>query len=189
MKDATIFGKNSCGNRVQESNMTTAKKLLYDPTAPSTDPNLPGFLARPAGTPVYHGFPVIPETETDGWLFGAITAYDTAEPQTEGDGYVIAPDGSRAGIVWANGTNDFYEIMPPDCERWGVYGVRFPRPVSSLQDIVFNFRAVLPKLKERFAQIQTSQNDLQSSPSPLASEKTLAKDWLRPEEDEAWHDL
>ena len=28
-----------------------------------------------------------------------------------------------------------------------------------------------------------------SSPTALASERTLAKDWLRPEEDEAWQDL
>jgi hypothetical protein len=30
---------------------------------------------------------------------------------------------------------------------------------------------------------------IQSSPTALASERTLAKDWLRPEEDEAWRDL
>lgn len=30
---------------------------------------------------------------------------------------------------------------------------------------------------------------LQSAPTALASEAVLAKDWLRPEEDEAWSDL
>lgn len=29
----------------------------------------------------------------------------------------------------------------------------------------------------------------QRAPTALASEQTLAKDWLRPEEDEAWRDL
>jgi acyl carrier protein len=143
---------------VQEQKLITGKGLLCDPIAPSADPDLPGFLARPADAPVYHGFPIIPESETDGWVYGAITAFDTAEPQTEGDGYVIAPDGSRAGIVWANDTDDFYEIMPPDHERWGVYGVCFPRPVSSLQDIIFDFRAVLPKLQERFARLKANRN-------------------------------
>jgi hypothetical protein len=30
---------------------------------------------------------------------------------------------------------------------------------------------------------------VQSSPMVLASERALAKDWLRPEEDEAWRNL
>lgn len=30
---------------------------------------------------------------------------------------------------------------------------------------------------------------LQQAPTALASEASLAKDWLRPEEDEAWRDL
>jgi hypothetical protein len=133
------------------------KRILFDPNAPSANPELPGFLARPANAPVYHGFPVVPETETDGWAYGAITAFDGPEPQTEGDGYVIAPDGSRAGIAWATDTNDFYEILPPDEMRWGVYGLCFPRPVASVDDLVFNFRAVLPRLKKRFAQLRATR--------------------------------
>ena len=134
--------------------MKDGKRLLYDPNSLSADPKLPGFLARPADAPVYHGFPVVPETATDGWVYGAITAFEGAEPQTEGDGYVVAPDGSRAGIVWATDTSDFYEIIPPDETRWGVYGLRFPRPVTSRDDLVFNFRTILPTLKERFAKLR-----------------------------------
>jgi hypothetical protein len=137
--------------------MENGKKILFDPNAPSADPNLPGFIARPEDAPVYHGFPVVPETATDGWIYGAITAFEGVEPQTEGDGFVIAPDGSRAGIVWATDTSDFYEIMPPDEKRWGVYGLCFPRPVTSLDDLVFDFRAILPKLKERFAQLHNAR--------------------------------
>jgi hypothetical protein len=125
-----------------------------DPDAESAQPDKPAFLARPDGAPVYHGFPIVPETETDGWLYGAITDYDPGRRQTEGDGYVIAPDGSRAGIAWATDTPDFYEILPPDSERWGVYGVRFPRPVGSVEDLVFNFRAVLPALQQRFLELR-----------------------------------
>ena len=121
--------------------------LRLDPNAESADPDKPAFLARPEGTPVYHGFPVVPETETDGWLYGAIDDYESDSPQTEGDGFVIAPDGSRAGIVWATDTTEFQEISPPDSERWGVYGVGVPRPVSSVEDLVFNFRAMLPALQ------------------------------------------
>lgn len=131
--------------------MSEGRKIRYDATAASADHGLPGFIARPEGAPVYHGFTVVPETMMDGWVFGAITEYECDDPQTEGDGFVIAPDGARAGIAWAIDTPDFYEICPPDEGRWGVYGVRFPRPVSCVGDLVFNFRAILPKLKRQHA--------------------------------------
>ena len=130
------------------------RPLRLDPEAESADPSKPAFLARPEGVPVYHGFAVVPETETEGWCYGAISDYEVGSSQTEGDGFVIAPDGSRAGIVWSMDSPDFEEILPPDAERWGVYGVRFPRPVSSVSDLVFNFRAVLPALQTRFRQIR-----------------------------------
>jgi hypothetical protein len=126
--------------------------IAMDPLAASADPALPGFLSRPAVAPVYHGFEVIADSVTDGWVYGAITAYDT--PETEGDGFVIAPDGSRAGIAWATDTSDFYEILPPDQNRWGVYGVRFPQPVGSKEDLIHCFRHILPLLKNRFAELR-----------------------------------
>ena len=134
--------------------MNEGKKIRYDANAASADATVPGFLARPTGAPVYYGFPIVPETMTDGWLYGAITEFESAKHQTEGDGFAVAPDGSRAGLVWATDTADFYEILPPDKERWGVYGVRFIRPVSNLDDLIVNFRAILPKLRERFATIR-----------------------------------
>jgi hypothetical protein len=129
------------------------RPIRTDPDAESGVPGEPAFAARPAGAPVYHGFSVVPETETDGWFFGAITDYEVEEPLLEGDGFVVAPDGSRAGLVWAVDTPDFYEILPPSPGRWGVYGVRFPLPVASLDDLVANFRHVLPALKRRFSDL------------------------------------
>lgn len=131
-----------------------SRPLRLDDTAETADPGLPAFLARPACAPVYHGLPVVPESETDGWYYGAISDFECDEPQDEGDGYVVAPDGSRAGIAWATDTPEFYEISPPDDSRWGVYGVCFPRPVASVEDLVYNFRAVLPKLKEQYESVR-----------------------------------
>lgn len=133
------------------------RPLRLDSSAESADSTKPAFLARPENAPVYHGFSVIPETETDGWVYGAISDFDTEEPETEGDGFVIAPDGSRAGVAWATDTGEFYEISPPDAGRWGVYGVCFPRPVSCLSDIVENFRAVLPLFQARYREIAAQQ--------------------------------
>jgi hypothetical protein len=43
------------------------KRMLLDPNARSADPALPAFLARPEDAPVYHGFPILEESLTEGW--------------------------------------------------------------------------------------------------------------------------
>lgn len=134
------------------------RPMILDPDAESADPELPAFLARPEGAPVYHGFGVVPESATDGWLYGMISGFEDDEPATDGDGFVIAPDGSRAGIAWTTDSPEFYEIMPPEPGRWGVYGVRFPHPVANVDDLVANFRAVLPHLQRRFAELQAERD-------------------------------
>lgn len=129
------------------------RPIVEDLAAISADPALPAFLARPEGAPAYHGFPVLLESETDGWKYGSITAFDTPEAQGEGDGFVVAPDGQRAGVVWATDTEAIYEILPSDSNRWGVYGVRFPKPVRTKQDLIDCFRHVLPLLKEKYGKL------------------------------------
>jgi hypothetical protein len=79
------------------------KPLLTDPFKASADPDLPAFLAPPVGVPVYHGFPIVEESRTEDWCFGAITSFEDPEGCGGGDGFVVAPDGSRAGIVWTVG--------------------------------------------------------------------------------------
>ena len=125
----------------------SSRPLKLDETAQSASPDLPAFLSRPEGAPVYHGFPIVEATCTDGWCFGAITSFDDADGCDSGDGYVVAPDGSRAGLVWDVGCEPTQEILPPDEERWGVYAVWFPRVITCVDDLIFNFRAVLPDFK------------------------------------------
>jgi hypothetical protein len=125
----------------------TGKRVLTDPEAASADPKTPAFIARPEGAPVYHGFPIVPESETDGWFLGVIS--DPADPNgcDWGDAFVVAPDRSRAGLVWAVGEGDIYEIMPPSPGRWVVDGLWFPKPIRTTDELVQKFRAVLPELK------------------------------------------
>ena len=131
-----------------------SKKLLLDEGAVPGESEKPAFLTRPKGAPVYHGFPIVPETETDGWYYGAITEYEDPNGCTDGDAYVVAPDGSRAGLVWDVGTNKISEICPPDKGRWGVYQVWFPRPTKTTEDLIFNFRSVLPALKDIYERLK-----------------------------------
>ena len=126
--------------------------LRIDVSAKSAAPDLPAFLSRPDGAPVYYGFPLILETETDGWIFGAITEYRDESGCEGGDGFVVAPDGSRAGLVWEVGIAEMSEVCEPTPDRWGVYSVGFLRPIKTTEDLVESFRHILPALKAKYAE-------------------------------------
>ena len=124
--------------------MTELRRLALDHSANSTDPTGSAVLAKPAGSPVYHGFVVVPETFIDGWVLGEITPFLGEE---NGDGYIVAPDGTQAGLVWAVGAGEFTEIMPATPDRWGVYAVWFPQAMQTTDELIANFRVVLPTLR------------------------------------------
>jgi len=42
------------------------KLLRLDSMARSESPDMPAFLSKPEGAPVYHGFPLVEETRTEG---------------------------------------------------------------------------------------------------------------------------
>jgi hypothetical protein len=133
--------------------MVVSKRLLKDKSR-KKEP----FFLREEGEIVYTGFPLISETETEGFIYGAIT--DFLEPDTEegciaGDGYIQAPDGSRAGLVWQVSDKIEVKILEkPNLSRWGVYSVNFPKPIKTKDDLVFNFREVLPLLIEKYKHIK-----------------------------------
>jgi hypothetical protein len=134
-----------------------SKDLILDSIAASGSANEPAFLSKPTGAPVYHGFPLIPDTSVDGWCYGAITEFADASGCTEEDGFVQAPDGSRAGLVWEVGVGEMHEICAPDSERRGVYGVWFPRSVHNVSDLRDCFVHVLPALRAKHAVLKTDK--------------------------------
>jgi hypothetical protein len=85
-----------------ESPSSQGRPLALDPNARSASPTEPAFIARPEGAPVYHGFQALPDVVVEGFTFGKITDFE-AGPCDVGDAFVIAPDGSRAGL----GLGDF----------------------------------------------------------------------------------
>lgn len=129
-----------------------------DPSAVSARPDLPAFLAPPAGAPVYHGFPLLPNSEKDGFVFGAITRPRTGTSASWGDAYVVAPDGSRAGIVWVTKGAVTEVVFPPGPGRWGVYQFRFEQPVESDAELIRNLHAILPRLKELYAAAKSTKS-------------------------------
>jgi len=144
----------SFGGYIVTDKKPESKKLVLDPDAAAASAGQPAFLSKPPGSPAYHGFPLIPETCIEGWCYGALTEFAGLSACTEGDGYVQAPDGSRAGLVWEVGIGDIREISPPDLERWGVYEVWFPRAIYNVADLRDCFAHVLPRLRAKFAELK-----------------------------------
>ena len=128
------------------------RPLAVSQTAQSSSPTDPAFVARPEGAPVYHGFIVLDDVVVDGFTVGKITDWQ-AEPCKTGDAFVIAPDGSRAGLVWEICDPPYFrETMPIEADRWGVWGVGFLLPMTSRDNARKNLEPILPQLKTRWAE-------------------------------------
>ena len=144
--------------------------IHVDPDAESADPDMPAFIARPEGEPVYHGFPLL-DVEVQGFRLGTIAGFaldelgDPDEDGTSGDAFVVGPDGRRAGLVWdVEDETHFTSIeqgigeqvwrrLPRQIrrrrERVGVYGVGFLLPMRTLDNARANLASIVPMLQSR----------------------------------------
>jgi hypothetical protein len=114
-----------------------------EPAEPS-----PGSLDQSDGAPIYQGFPLLEESRTpDGWCFGTISEVDVPEGLDWGDAFVVAPDDTRAGIVWEVGPAELRVLDQPDEERWGLYHIGFAREVRRRSDLVEQLEPWLPELQ------------------------------------------
>ncbi len=130
------------------------RPIAVDTGAVSSSKTLPAFLARPKNAPVYHGFEILHDVCVDGFTFGAITNFES-HPSDEGDAFVIAPDDSRAGLVWAVSKRPrFRQVCVPTEDRWGVWDVAFPFAMTSRENVKRNLEAILPKLKPEWEKWQ-----------------------------------
>lgn len=102
----------------------------------------------------YDSYKLIAGSELDGWRLGTIgVPWLGPWPKLCGDLFVADPDGWQAGIAWESKGPDILPISGPSQGRWGVFQVRFPHAVMSEQDLVRNFHAVLPLLKQQRASV------------------------------------
>lgn len=94
----------------------------------------------------------------EGFTFGKITDFD-GELCEEGDAFVVAPDNSRAGLVWeVSDKSYFQEFCPPETQRWGVWGVSFPHPMTSHDNARRNLESILAELKKRWEKWRRMQS-------------------------------
>jgi hypothetical protein len=123
--------------------------MFIDPDAASADPELPAFLARPPGAPVYHGFPLVEGAEVDGFQLGMISGMGE---DVVGDGFVVAPDGSRAGLIWEAEVQEAYfsQQLAPEPGRWGVFAVGLPLPLRNPEQARAYLAGLLPELRPRW---------------------------------------
>jgi len=113
---------------------------------------------------VYIGFPFVKETAADGFIYGVLTDHfdfecEEDESCTSGDGFVQAPDGSRAGVIREIEKEPSLSVcIEPEEDRWGVYNVGFVKPIKIMDDLLFNFRTVLPLIKEAYHNANTAKS-------------------------------
>jgi hypothetical protein len=109
---------------------------------------LSGPITDPDTETAYASFPVIEGACCAGFRLGLITeSYGTSA--SWGDAFVVAPDGSRAGLVWEVAEVPYFtRVSPATDNRWGVFGVGVPvGPTStetarrSLESLVASLQA------------------------------------------------
>jgi hypothetical protein len=145
-----MLGFEQMTEKRKEPESPTGHPLALDPLAESGSQTEPAFIARPAGAPVYHGFEVLSDVVVGGFTFGKITDFEI-ETCNEGDAFVVAPDNSRAGLVWEiSHKPHFQEICAPEAKRWGVWAVTFPNAMTSRENVRKNLKSILPELKKRW---------------------------------------
>lgn len=94
----------------------------------------------------FEDYPLLPETEMEGFTYGAITA--VGESPMQGAGVLQGPGGLRAGLQWEVTDAPYIaRVEGPGPDHWGVYRVGFTQPVRTIADLVANLARVLPKLK------------------------------------------
>ncbi len=134
------------------SALERSRAIVVDHVAESGGSTLPAFLAKPKGAPVYHGFKIFDDIVIDGFTFGAITDFE-AHHSNEGDAFVIAPDNSRAGLVWTHTREPrFVQLCAPSEDRWGVFEVAFPYEMTSRENVKLNLETIVPQLRPRWEQ-------------------------------------
>ena len=140
------------------------RPLAIDPAAKSASPGEPAFIAPPDGAPVYYGFPILNDVNVEGFRLGKITDFEAGKCD-DGDSFVVAPDGSRAGLVWEISKEPhFSEVCAEDDERWGVWAVNFPYPMNNHENAWRNLQAILPALKKKWHEwLDRKQKDLPPS--------------------------
>ncbi len=107
-----------------------------------------------------YGFVVLDDINVDGFAWQDHRLGSVA--LRNGDAFVLAPDGSRAGLVWEVCDPPYFqETMRIEADRWGVRGVGFRLPMNSRENARRNLESILPELRLGWAEWKS-----RSDPTP-----------------------
>ena len=127
----------------EKPNRPRGHRIALDLLGKSASRTEPAFVAKPEGAPIYHDFQILSDVVVEGFRFGKISGFD-AEPCTEGDAFVVALDHSRADLVWEVSVNSYLrDVWPADSNRWGVWAVSFPHPMTNHENVRRNLEHIL----------------------------------------------
>lgn len=145
-----------------------------DMTAESATRDMPSFAAPPIGAEPYHGFPLLDNVAASGFRLGMITNF-LAFPETRGDAYVIAPDGSRAGLVWEESERTYFEQAGPISEeRWGVWAAGFIYPMRTREDARRNLETIVPGLRDAWQRwVRGEYDEMLPTPELIERQREL----------------
>lgn len=93
----------------------------------------------------------------DGWVMESFGSVDPAKGSSQGSGYIVAPDGARAGMMWRVGEGANLEYQTKDSNLWAIYKISFPKPVFNAADLGANFRRILPDLRARYEVLRAAR--------------------------------
>jgi hypothetical protein len=123
------------------------KEIKLDPDV--DPPWNPAFPQK--DKPVYHGFWVERDFDFDGFQLGLITEPEFLNGEEYGDGFLIAPDNSRCGLIYEVGPVAFYQIsgnLKPN--RWGVWNVTVTNTMTTEEGKRKNLAELVGMLKREW---------------------------------------
>lgn len=116
---------------------------------------------------------LVEETRSNGWIFGAITAYlDVEGGCAEGDGFVETPNGEQIFVAWEVGAKrrvERRELSTDD--QLGVIEVSFEKRISSSDDLAREFAAVLSGVQKACMEFKMGKLCLQLTNRSLEAAK------------------
>jgi len=106
---------------------------------------------------VYHGFPILEDVEVDGFQAG----HDHRLGGPAGRVWrrlrgCTRWESSRPGLGSVFESPYFQQVIAPEPNRWGVWAVTFPFPMTSRDNARRNLEALLPELRSRGQQWKVS---------------------------------
>lgn len=144
-----LLGRAKSGSAPDLADLTA--HLALDPFAESAAEDQLPFMAPPGGARPYHGFKVLEDVTYQGFTLGAITDFIKRPGLLVGDGFIVAPDGSRAGLEWRIANETYLlEMAPPTAHRWGVWMAGFTNQMVDKDSARRNLIEVEPLLREKW---------------------------------------